>query len=269
MRNEERDGTEYKVWQANDPCCVFLLVHGLGAHSIRWANAAKYLVDNNISSYAVELSRFFPDGKPDHKLNRIGLYLKKIFKLYNIIREENPSKKIFLVGESMGALISFLVCIKYPYIFRGLICLSPAFATKDKLSLKQSLKMILPIFHDPNREFPLPFNSEMCTRDTECRKVLDNDPREHRTISSRLACGIITAQIKADIFKERMRTPALFLLSGDDKLVDPGVSKRIFNSLNVKDKTLVDFPGMYHSLSIEMDREKVFECMVNWAKERI
>lgn len=61
----------------------------------------------------------------------------------------------------------------------------------------------------------------------------------------------------------------LFLVAGDDKMVDSRASMEIFKRLKVKDKTLVEYPGMYHSLSIELGKEKVFEDLLKWVEKRI
>jgi alpha-beta hydrolase superfamily lysophospholipase len=66
-----------------------------------------------------------------------------------------------------------------------------------------------------------------------------------------------------------MVTPALFLVAGGDRIVDSAASEKVFRGLASRDKTLIDFPGMYHSLSIEMGKEQVFEEILRWAGKRL
>lgn len=256
------DFVDYKRCGPSFPAAVFLLVHGLGAHAGRWEAAGAFLADNGIASYAVEL-------RDTKNAETFRGYYDKILKLYNIAAKENPSKKIFLVGESMGALISFLLAANSPGLFSGLICISPAFVNRYSPGAWDSIKMLTAFFINPNKGFKLPFDSSMCTRDIEYRKKMDQDPREYRVVSLKLIFDILLAQARAKTVRNKITTPVLFLLAGEDKLVDPNASRSIFNSLVVKDKTLVEFPGMYHALSIELGKEEVFREIVTWARKRI
>ena len=249
-----------------DGRAVFLLVHGLGAHAGRWEALTDFFRERGISSYAVELRDFdrHPAGHGSFRDN-----YKKIERLYDAAARDNPGKKIFLIGESMGALIAFLFTASRPALFNGLVCISPAFANRYKPAFLDSVKMALPLFYNPEKEFKLPFDSSMCTRDAYYRKKLDEDPREYRSVSSRVILEILMAQAHARFVRGKIAIPVLFLLAGEDKLVDPAASKKIFTALAVKDKTLVEFPRMYHSLSIEIGKEKVFEEILKWVEKRI
>ncbi len=253
---------DYKRRGPSEPKAVFLLVHGLGAHPGRWEATSDFFADNGIASYAIEL-KSIKNGENFHG------YYNKILKLYNIAVKENSSKKIFLAGESMGALISFLLAALSPGLFSGLICISPAFVNRYRPGAWDSIRMLTAIFLSPKKEFKLPFDSSMCTRDPEYRKKMDQDPREYRAVSSKLIFDLLLAQARAKTVSNKITIPVLFLLAGEDKLVDPQAANSIFNSLTIKDKTLVEFPGMYHSLSIEMGKEAVFAEMLKWVEKRI
>ncbi len=237
---------------------VFLLVHGLGAHTGRWESMAEFFLRHGISSYAVELHR--ADGFASHKGD--------ILRLRDIVKKENPSAKLFLVGESMGALISFLLAASRPGLFDGLVCISPAFANKIRLSRADYIKIAFALLYDPRKLFRVPFDSSMCTRDTAYREKLDQDPSEHRTASSRLLSAILFAQLRVR-FVRSIELPALFLVAGEDKMIDHRATSAIFDRLNAKDKTFVEFPGMYHALSIDTGKEAVFEKILEWVNRRL
>ena len=245
------------------------MVHGLGAHAGRWEAGAEFFAKKEIASYAVELKDLIRPGISDNRTDNFRSYYSKILRLREIAVKENPGKKMFLIGESIGALISFLLSASYPGLFSGLICISPAFVNRYKPSLVAGIKMLVPLFYNPDKQFKLPLTSSMCTRDAYYRQKLDNDPREYRSISSKLIFEILLWQLRARAVKNKITVPVLFLVAGEDKLADPEAAKMVFNGLTIKDKTLVEFPGMYHSLSIDLDREKVFEEMLRWAEKRM
>jgi alpha-beta hydrolase superfamily lysophospholipase len=131
------------------------------------------------------------------------------------------------------------------------------------------VRKLLPLFYNPKKQFNIPFDSRMCTRDVDYQKVLDSDPKEHRLATSKFIFELFMAQLRANILKNKASGPVLFLLSGEDKLVDPQVSKRIFEGMKSEDKTIIEYPEMYHALSIDLGREKVFKDILDWAQKRI
>jgi alpha-beta hydrolase superfamily lysophospholipase len=253
---------KYKQWGLSNPKAILILVHGLGAHAGRWDGTGEFFAKNGISSYAIELENISHRGY-------FRNYYDQIVRLRQIAVKANPGIDIFIVGESMGALISFLLVSKYPRLFKGLICLSPAFASKRVLPFSQCVKVFTALFYNPGREFRLPFDSSDCTRDGEYVKRLDSDPREYRKITSKLIAEIILSQSRVKVMKNKMTIPVLFLVAGSDLIVDQKATMSVFKGLAVKDKSLAEFPEMYHSLSIDTGRESVFEEMSRWIKGRI
>ena len=249
----------YRQWIAPAPRAVFLLVHGLGAHTGRWEFLADFFLAHGISSYAIDL----------RMAAGFGSYYSDIIRFRDKIDKENPSLKIFLVGESMGALVSFLLVAARPGLFSGLVCISPAFANRMKLPASDYLKIFASLFYDPGKEFRLPFDSSMCTRDIEYRKKMNADSAERRSSPSRILAGILISQVRARFAGSKLRTPALFLVAGRDLMIDHRATKEIFQGLPVKDKTLIEYPEMYHALSIDIGKEKVFEDMLKWVEERL
>ena len=234
------------------------MVHGLGAHSGRWEAAADFFMKRGISSYAVEL------GKPEG----LASYNSKVLRLHDIAKRDNPAKKIFLVGESLGAITSFLVCAERPGLFDALVCISPAFAARQRLAPLDYISMLTGLFFDPGKQFTLPFDSSMCTRDIEYRTKLDHDPDEYRAIPAKKTFEILLAQRRAAASGKSMLTPVLFLIAGEDKIADAASAEAVFSKLAAKDKALVKFPGMYHSLSIDLGKEAVFEEILKWAAKK-
>ena len=259
----------YRQWRSPEPRCVFLLVHGLGAHSGRWEAMADFFLKKGISSYAAELRSFDSTGKADRRADDFAIYRDKILRVYDIAAKDNPAKKIFLIGESMGALISFLLCVDRPGLFSGLVCISPAFATRNKVSVPDCIRMLAPLLYNPGKLFPLPFDSSMCTRDIDYKNKMDQDSREYRTASSKLIFEILLAQLRAGSIGKKITTPVLFLSAGEDKIVDTKAATGIFNSMMIKDKKLIEYPGMYHALSIDLGKESVFEDISRWIMPRI
>ena len=248
----------YRTWAHPSPRYVALLVHGLGANSSWWEEFAGFLLDNGISSYAVDLR--------SHQSFRE--FFDAIGQLRAIIKKDNPGKKIFSVGESMGSLIILSMALKDTTAFDGVACMSPAFYSKAPLKLFDYLKIFLPLLYNGKRQYHLPVTSDMCTRDPAYLKMIEATYDKDVLSTSQVLFSIFTTQIYMKASRMRFYIPVVFLVAGDDKLVDPDASRRVFSRIIAKDKAMIGYPDMYHSLSIDTGREKVFRDVLDWMNRR-
>jgi len=251
------------------PKAVFLLVHGLGGYSGRWQFLADFFLQHDISSYALELRGFGPTKGPRGHIASFDQYFEDISCLKNIISKENPDKKIFIIGESLGGLISFLAVAKAKKLFNGLILLSPAFKTKYKLPIWDYIKVFGSMFYNPMKQFYLHFVPKMYTRDVECQKRIAIDEQEGNVATAQLLTRIVLAQLSAAFTRKKLDLSVLFLLSGVDMIVNSKASRKLFRTLRDKDKSVIEYSTMYHALSIDIGREKVFGDILQWVENRI
>jgi alpha-beta hydrolase superfamily lysophospholipase len=196
-------------------------------------------------------------------------HYSRVLRLREVAARENPGRKIFLAGESMGGLISFILCARYPGLFAGLILLSPAFEVKEKPTFIKAAGMVFTALFLPGGEIKLPFDSSMCTRDEAYVNALDTHPSEYRRVQPGVIFDMFAAQLKAAFIKDRVSIPLLVLTAGEDKLVNSSATAKLFAALKAQDKQLIDFPEMYHSLSVDKGRENVFTEILKWAEKRI
>ncbi|MBL7072151.1 MAG: alpha/beta fold hydrolase [Candidatus Omnitrophica bacterium] len=254
----------YRKWQAPKTKTVLVLIHGLGAQSARWDALAEFFLESGISSYAIELKGFGETDCEKGHIDSFDVYFKDIESLTRKARAEHPGKKVFILGESMGALIAFHAGLSRQDLFDGTILISPAFFSRLKFSLMEYFRIFAANFYNPCRRFKMPFDSGMCTRDEEYQTLLDNDPAEHRFATAKLLWCTFTFQVKSLFRAKKIKKPVLFLLAGKDSLASPEVSKCIFKKVKTKDKKIIVYPEMCHALSIERGKEKVFGDILDW-----
>jgi acylglycerol lipase len=271
----ELQGTDllYRRWDAAPspaaPKAIFLLVHGLGAYSARWGFLAGRLAARGYASYAIELRGF--GGTPERPRGHIGsfrIWDRDILALRETIGRDFPGKKVFLLGESMGGLIAFALAGRNPDLFTGQVLISPAFKNAMKFPLSAYVKTALFLPFNPKLMLDLPYTSEMVTRDPDYLKVMAESPDEIRVASLKLLAGVLTAQARSGRVAKKLAVPALFLIPGVDFIIDESGSRKIFGKIAIADKTIIEYPDMYHALSIDLGRERVFEDILDWADKR-
>jgi alpha-beta hydrolase superfamily lysophospholipase len=260
----------YRHWPAAGEKAVLLLVYGFGAHGERWNFLSDYFSGRGFTCYALEL-RGLGETKerPRGHIDSFNYYYQDLRAMADLIKKENPGKKIFLVGDSLGGVLAFVMAALDPDLFQGLICLSPYFKNVLKFSLLDYLILLPALLFNPRWMINAHFTSQMVTRDAEYQMSLDRDPREWRQISAKYSVNVLWEQVRANWLKKKVRVPVLFLLSGKDYLGDPSTSKKIFRGLSVKDKSLIEYPEMLHALYIDLGREKVFGDILEWLGTRI
>jgi len=259
----------YRKWDVHNPKIAVLLVHGLGAHGERWEFLANYLLQHNVSSYAIELKGFGQTPTLKGHIDSFKTYYRDVYNLCLIMKSQMPEQKVFVIGESMGGLIAFLMAVRDPHIFNGLICISPAFKSIIKVSILEYMDIFSSLLYNPKKQFIMHFDSKMCTRDENYQQFMDKNPLEHRFATSKLLTNILSAQIASCTAVREIAIPVLFLLGGKDVMIDARTSEDKFKKLCVKDKMLIKYPDMYHALSIDLGREKVFQDILGWLEKRI
>ncbi len=259
----------YRRWDAPAGRPVLLLIHGMGAHSARWDFLAGYFAGRGFPSYAPELRGYgrTPE-RPRGHIDSLDVYERDILRLREMIEAERPGRPVFLVGESLGGLIAFNLACREPEKFAGQILISPAFKNGMKFPLSSYLTLAAFYLFNPKKTVPVPFTSAMCTRDEAYRKVMDANPDELRVSSLKTLMSTLSAQKEARRLAGGLRVPTLFLVPGNDLLIDERASRRLFQRLPLEDKTLLEYPEMFHALSIESGRERVFEDILNWIGKR-
>lgn len=263
----------FRRWAAapepGSPKAVFLLVHGLGAHSARWDSWGDYFAGRGFASYAIELRGFgrTPE-RPRGHVESWRLWDRDILALRDMIGRDVPGRKVFIVGESMGGLVVYDLVGRNPGLFDGTVLMAPAFRNGLKFRLRDYAKIILmPV--RPKAMIDLPFTSEMATRDLDYAAVMNANPDELRIASVKLMAGFLPAQARAGRLARGFVGPVVLLVPGVDHLVDERGSRGIFRKITAADKTLLEYPDMFHALNIDLDRGKVFGDILEWTTKRV
>ncbi|MED3623339.1 alpha/beta hydrolase [Neobacillus thermocopriae] len=167
---------------------------------------------------------------------------------------------VFLLGHSMGGLISIRLLQEERLDIAGVILSSPC------LGLVKPPSKLLDLFsHVLNVFFPtLRLNSgltvQMATRNEDVREADSNDSLYVTKVSVRwyreLVHGIKLAFQNMEKIQD---VPMLVMQGGDDKIVRKEHVKEWFNRVPLSEKRYKEWPKCYHEIFNEPEREEVFE----------
>ena len=180
-----------------------------------------------------------------------------------------PDLPMFLVGHSLGGLISLRYLEEYSPEFAGAVLSAPWLATALavphwKVALAQVLNKIAP-------SLPLKANvpAEYLSHDPNVVDSYRSDPLVHDRITPRMFTEISSAMGLVFQRADRIGVPLLFLLPGGDKVTDPQRTRALARSIQQTEVSVRLFPEGYHELFNEVDRSLVISEVRAWLAGRL
>jgi lysophospholipase len=255
----------YRVWQARTPAATLLLVHGLSDHSGRFEAVGADLSAAGISTWAMDLrGHGASEGRRGHA-GSFDWLLQDLerFRL-EVLSLTGPDLPVFLLGHSMGGLIALRYLEEFDSGLRGGILSAPWLATALpvppwKTALAGVLSRFLPA---------LPFRTGIdpadLSRDPDVVRAYREDPLVHQTLTPRLHSEATAAMRLVRERAGRLHTPLLFLVPGNDRIVDTEETLSLARSLPATGVTTRVFPGAFHEVLNEPDRRLALRLIRDW-----
>jgi alpha-beta hydrolase superfamily lysophospholipase len=117
----------YAIMMPHVSKALVLIVHGINDHKGRYVLLQEDLAEAGYSSVAFDQRGFGLSGGKRADVARYQDYHDDLSAILGLIRVECPNENIFLLGHSLGGLISATYCIDHPGAVAGLVLSSPAF----------------------------------------------------------------------------------------------------------------------------------------------
>lgn len=259
----------YREWTCVGPKAVIILVHGMGGYSGRFFEFGPILAKSGFQVYAIEQKGHGESPSIKGHVANFKLYTADLKALVNHAAQQNPGKKIFVFGESMGGLITLDFSIHHQNLISGIILVSPLVKDILPMPLKKKAEILKAAIFDPMAFFPAGFIAEIFTRDPVMAKRINADELEVRNFTAKFFLSILKAMAYVNWKPAALKMPVLMLLSGKDTMVSAEAAASYFKKIRSKDKELKWYPEMFHALYVDKDRERVFKDIIDWMNKRI
>jgi alpha-beta hydrolase superfamily lysophospholipase len=265
------DGLRLHVrrWQPPGRARALVVVaHGFVEHGGRYAELAQRL---NLSHMAVWIPDCRGHGRSQGSriwVDRFDRYVDDFLGVVGEARREHPGLPVFFVGHSMGGLVATLASLTEGACANGLILSAPAVGLAKGLfpwlrRLAGWASRLLPRLRLAR------MGSAMLTRDPRVLAEFRNDPLVyHGRIPSRTGAEILRACGEARRAAARVRLPVLILQGTADAVVSAAEVQRFYDELSSGDKTLRLYPGLYHDLPREPERQTLLAELAAWIEQR-
>lgn len=260
----------YQYWlPEGEPKAILLVAHGISEHSGRYMNVVNHFVPAGYAVYGID---HIGHGKSDGKrvcVERFQDYTKTLKKYFDMIRGWQPEKPIFLVGHSMGGLISSAYLLEHQDELTGAVLSGPGIKVPDNISnavifAGKILSVVMP------KAGIIQLDAEGICRDPAVVDAYVNDPLVYT--------GKITARLSAEMLRTiqhvtgsaiKIRLPIMIVQGGSDKLVDPSGAQLLYDSVSSEDKTIKIYDGLYHEVFNEPEHGQVLDDVKVWLESHL
>lgn len=246
---------------------VVIVVHGLGEHAGRYAHVASQL---NAWGFAVRGYDQCGHGESGGARGSLPTDTRLLDDLTDIVdstRARTPKNTpVILLGHSMGGLVASRFVSLGLRPVDALILSSPAL-DPGMSPFQQFLVAVLPKVA-PNLRVGNGVKPQFISHDPAVVKAYCNDPLVHDRISARLARFIASAGPQTVALAGQWKVPTLLMYAGDDRLINPGGSRRFAAAAPKNVVTTVCFERLYHELFNELDAAPVFAALRQWLAQR-
>jgi len=263
----------YEQWwrpRAAPPRAAVVIVHGLKDHGSRYDELATRLCARGFAVYAFDLrghahsegERVWIESFDDY-LDDLDIYLRRV-------AAREPQRPVFLFGHSMGGAIATLYTITHkppagPQL-RGLI--THAAALKVDASGVTVFGMRVVAATTPHAGI-FQLDLEQFSRDPDVVGRAKTDPLVYQpSAPARTARELVGAIRRIDEHMEDVTLPLLALHGTADRVTPPAGSEELYRRARSGDKTLKLYPGLYHDLVHEPEKETVIADIIAWLEAR-
>jgi alpha-beta hydrolase superfamily lysophospholipase len=260
----------YDVWTPDiSPRAVVVLSHGLGEYARRYDHVALRFGEAGLVTYALDHRGHGRSGGKRMLVRNITEYTADFATLVGIASREHPGLKRVVLGHSMGGGIVFAYGVERPDDYDMMVLSGPAVAAQDQVSpLLAFAAKVLGVIVPGLPVQDLDVNA--ISRDPAVVAAYNADPLVYH---GRVPTGIGRALLQVgETMPQRapaLTAPLLVVHGSDDRLIPVAGSRRLVECVGSTDVQLKVYPGLYHEVFNEPERDQVLDDVVSWITARL
>jgi acylglycerol lipase len=254
----------FQLWQADQPQKgIVCLVHGLGEHSGRYAHWANMLNQAGYDFLAYDLRGHGKSGGQRGHASSFDDYVKDTDILLKEAEDRYPGLPQFLYGHSLGGMITTYYVLRRKPQLNGVVVTALSIKTsiqeqKAKIVLSKVLGSIVPKMTLDTGLVPATIS-----KDPEVVRRYTNDPMVHHKATVGWGKSALDEISWTDQHAGEWTLPVLFMHGEKDQLAFAEGSEEFAGKIK-GDCTLKIWPGLFHEVHNEPEKEQVFAYLLNW-----
>jgi acylglycerol lipase len=244
---------------------TIVIAHGYGEHSGRYRHVAEYFVQQGYAVYTLDHRGHGQSrGELLGYFERFEAVCDDLRRYIEWVRTEDKAAPLFLLGHSMGGLVSLYYAVNHQAMLKGLILSGTLLPVSSTISVAN--RIMLRILSQINpRSGVMPVDSNTVSKDRAVVEAYDSDPDVyHGKIPARVGAEWIAAADYVSANLPRITVPILILHGSADRLISPTNSQTIYDHVGSTDKALKFYEGLYHEIVNEPEKARVLADIWVW-----
>ncbi|HKV42400.1 MAG TPA: lysophospholipase [Blastocatellia bacterium] len=253
--------------EVDSPRAEIVIAHGFGEHSGRYDAISQWLVSRlfNVTSYD-HRGHGQSGGLPGH-IEKFSDYEDDLEGIMNGVRARSAGK-IFLIGHSMGGLVTLRYLARHSASIAGAVVSAPLIEFAVQVPSHKAMIARVGARVIPKLRLDNEIDPAVLSRDPEVGRAYAADPLVHHLVSTRWFAEASRAMEEVIGLAAAIKQPLLVMHGTDDRLASVDGTKRLFGRIGSLDKELVIYPGFYHELFNEPEKEELYAKVTEWIGER-
>lgn len=260
----------YDVWTPDvAPRGVVVLSHGLGEHAGRYHHVARRFGEAGLVVYALDHRGHGRSGGKRVYLRDMSEYVGDFHTLVGIAAAEYPALPRLVLGHSMGGGIVFTYGVEYPDAYTAMVLSGPAVAAQAAVSpvlavVAKALGKVAPGLPVEN------LDANAVSRDPAVVAAYNADPLVwHGKVPAGIARALIIVGETMPQRASALTAPLLVVHGEKDRLVAPDGSRHLVECVGSSDVHLKVYPGLFHEVFNEPEKELVLDDVTTWIETHL
>ncbi|MCM6773441.1 lysophospholipase [Nocardia sp. CDC159] len=254
----------WRAWLPEERArAVIALVHGVAEHSGRYEHVGRRLAGAGYAVHALDHIGHGRSGGAQANIGSIDGAADNVSALLEFAAAEHPGLPRFVVAHSMGSLVALYLATRAPLRIAGIAVSAPPLVIEVGNAAQRLAAPLLSRIA-PNLGV-LKLDSSAISRDPEVVRAYDADPMVFRgKLPARTATEILNAAEAVRARLDRLTVPTLVMHGTADELAAPASTDLIERDAAAKELTVRRYPGLYHEIFNEPERDVVLTDLVEW-----
>jgi alpha-beta hydrolase superfamily lysophospholipase len=258
-----------RAWRPDgSPRAVLVNLHGLGDHSGLYPMVSDYFVPRGFAVHAPDLRG---NGRSLGQRGYVHSWseFRTDFDCFlGLVRQEEGNLPLFLMGNSLGALVVLDYAQHHPDGLRGVIAVAPPLG---KLGVPAPLLALGAMLSRVWPRFSLETGMDLTglSRDPAVMARVLADPLFHRRGTARLSTEVTATIARLHAEAPSFPLPLLILHGSADRMVPPEGSRSYIQKVGHPDKQLLEYPDSYHGLLGDLNGPEVLRDLEHWIERRM
>lgn len=254
----------YVIDQAQDAKANIVINHGFAEHLKRYDYVSKRLVQAGYNVLRYDLRGH---GQSKGELGHIDSYKDFITDadaMVDLMVDQNPHLETFMLGHSMGGLISTLYGSQFSSKLSGQILSG---AANGKLPAASNFKAkVLSLASNvfPHKKLKNPVDDYVCSVPEVVEAYL-NDPLVLKKASLNFYNEFLNkAVVEVTSKLDQYDLPVLILHGEEDSVVPKQISENFYKEIKSNNKEIIIYPKLFHEILNEKIKDEIIDKIISW-----